>query len=837
MSHPEFLTRALACIANGYRIIPVKAGEKRPGLKDWETSHATEAQARKWAVNGFANGNIGIITANHPAVDLDIYDESMAHAMEAWLVERFGDVMIRVGQFPKRLAVFRTSQPFTKMFAQFSDPSGKKHKVEILGDGQQFVAYGIHPDTQRPFEWMTIDEPVDTPAANLIELTVDHAREVLAKYTELARAAGWKFIGGSEGRQVAEAVDDTDALATFKPTLKLSMKEIADALEYTDQAEDYERWIMVGMALHHQSKGQRKGLEVWQDWSSQADNYSGDACEEKWKSFSENSGKRMPVTFASVLKIANERRTVVKAEEHTKALNILRTSTSEEEIFGPIAKLLVESVTAEYQLDIIAKKMQDRVFEITDVRPRIETVRKALAAAKGRGDLVDATTRPAWAQGWVYLKNSDKFYHVDSKSELTEKGFNAQFDRMLLTDEDRLMGNSAPAARAATMALNLYNMPTVDQKVYLPGMDKLVELNGRMCVNTFDESSVPAAKAPESDEEHRAIAIMEAHFANLLRDPLERNQVLDYLSYNVQFPAEKIVWAIVMQGVEGGGKTTILKLLARVMGPQNVGPVSATELQDKYTSWAESKKMVFIEEIRLHGANRYEILDKLKPYISNEDANVRRMHKDSYEIPNVTNYFMFTNYWDALPLSGEDRRYYVVATWFQTKKQLKKWEDQHPDYFSDIYAAIRDHADVLRWWLLNRKISDTFQAKRPALDSQAKTQMRELSDHSEEADALADALEGSDDIEISDRLLNVDALKAKMEFMGVTVPYGKAMGSLLSKAGFHLLGRFRVDAGSTATPTRFYTRETDLFPKGHELETIRAIRAGTFQGDDGDPFA
>jgi hypothetical protein len=29
----------------------------------------------------------------------------------------------------------------------------QKHKIEILGDGQQWVACGIHPDTHQPYRW------------------------------------------------------------------------------------------------------------------------------------------------------------------------------------------------------------------------------------------------------------------------------------------------------------------------------------------------------------------------------------------------------------------------------------------------------------------------------------------------------------------------------------------------------------------------------------------------------------------------------------------------------------------------------------------------------------
>lgn len=829
----QFLERGLRLVENGFRIIPVKAGQKRPGVDEWQMVNATPALVRKWAQQGFADGNIGIITANNPAIDLDIYDAEMAEKMEAWCLSEFGDTAVRIGRAPKRLLVYSSVEPFTKMFATYQDSRGTKHKIEVLGDGQQFVAYGIHPDTKQPFRWTSLDEPLDTPADMLPTLTREMAVRMLEQYGKFAEAAGWKLIGSSTGSSRTLTQGDDDALATLKPRLQITMPEVLDALNYVDGADEYDRWLMVGMALHHQARGSRGGLDVWHQWSEQAHNYSASVLDEKWESFKDITS-RSTVTFASVLKIANENKKREQTAEFERALNTLRTATSEEDVFGPIAKQLVAAISTDFQVDIVAKKMQERVQELTGVKPQIATVRKTLSKAKRKadGDRGEKET-PAWCDGWVYLKNGDLFFHVESKSELTERGFNAVYDREVLSEEDRLLGVAIPGARAAALALNVYGIPTVDNTVYLPGFDKIVEVNGKTCVNTFNETSVPKAKAPETADEFAAIERVERHFAVLLPNESERAMVLDYFSYNVQFPAEKIVWALLMVGAEGGGKTILKNLMARVLGPQNVSPVSASVLQDKFTGWAEGRKMVFVEEIRLHGANRFEILDKMKPYVSNEEVDIRKQHRDGYEIPNVTNYVLYTNHWDGMPFSKMDRRYYVVGTYFQTKEQLDEWGLLHPSYFADLYDDISQRGDVLRWWLLNRQLSPAFQPKRPAVETWAKKLMRDQSDSSDESDVLEDVLEASTDPEISSKLLNSAKLRDVMENEGRSPPYGRAFNSMISKAGFVFLGRFRV-GGAGAPNVRYYTRMPQLFPQNHEVEAIREIIGHV---DDVDPFA
>ena len=62
-------------------------------------------------------------------------------------------MLVRFGRSPKRALPFRTATPFPKMSASFEAPNGTIHKIEILGDGQQFICVGIHPDTSEPYTW------------------------------------------------------------------------------------------------------------------------------------------------------------------------------------------------------------------------------------------------------------------------------------------------------------------------------------------------------------------------------------------------------------------------------------------------------------------------------------------------------------------------------------------------------------------------------------------------------------------------------------------------------------------------------------------------------------
>lgn len=823
MAQHTFTPRALALVSNGYRVIPIESGGKRPGIDDWQKTHATDAHVRKWGANGFANANIGILTEDTPAIDIDIYDAEIADRMEQWVLDNIpgaSDAPRRVGRAPKRLLLFRTDEPFRKQQAEYKDPQGKKHKLEVLGVGQQFVAYGIHPDTKKPFEWTTFDQPLDLDTASLPALTLEDARAAVAEFERLCNELGWTRVSGSShSALVAHVHGDDNALLSFKKPLSASVDEIKEALEYISPDAGYDRWREVGMALHHQFGGSDEGLEVWDAWSQASTAYDRHEIEEKWPSFNETPDGRSPVTMATIFKYANDAKSVEQEEEFERVLNVIRVATDHTKLFKEVTKEVGAAISSEFQFDIAAKKLQERAKELTGVAPRIDTVRKTLQNARHR-KTETKTSLPEWCEHWVYLENGDRFYNIETKQELTERGFNAKFDREVISDDDRAMGVATPDAQAAKKALNVYNIPTVYSTVYLPGYPRILEVAGQTRANTYNETSIPTSKQAETPDEHAAIRAVERHFRMTFPDERERTLVLDYLAYNVQYPAEKIAWGILMVGAEGVGKTWFLKFMQMMLGPQNVAPLAASALQEDKNGWAEGSKMLFIEEVRLHGQNRYEIIEKLKEAVGNEDIQIRRMNRDRYVIPNVTNYVAFSNYWDALPIKKNNRRYMVVATQLQTDEEVAAFNEKYPDYFTELFDAVFANSPVLRGWLMTKRISALFEPKKPAPETPARRKMADTADISDENDTLTALIENSTRVDLSTSLLTVEALRLAADDAGVQVPGGRALNAMLARAGFHSLGRVQIDG----TRIRCYTCDPNKYPADQE-ELTAAVKA------------
>lgn len=817
-------------IENGYDLVLIRQGEKRPAMDDWTSLDITSKHVAEWAKK-HPRANVGIQTRRTPAIDIDVYDAIVAAEMEAWCLEHLSaDAPVRIGKAPKRLLVFRSDKPFRKMKSTFVDDAGTKHAVEILGEGQQFVAFGIHPDTKRPFRWESIESPVDLPVDNLPVLTQADAQRVLDAFAEIAKRHGWKqYKGGSKA--LVPASDPTDDFGDDDALLTISQRcddlddaDVRDALSLVQEnADDYDHWLQVGMALHHQYDGDSTGLEIWHEWSGVAHNYDSDALDAKWESFNTSRDSGKPTTFRYVLGLAKDAAKQRTKDEFERVKNLISSCTDVDELFDSVATKVCALSLQPHQLEKAAVLMQERVQEIDHVKMPIAKIRTALTK-KRVGRSADEADKPDWVVDFVWDEVSDCFYSLSERIELSIRSYNARYDRHMLSPEDKALGRAIPEVRAADAALTVYGVLHVGGKVYLPGVSQLVQLDDGWRVNIYDDRGVPECAEAKSKEQKAALRAVLRHFEVLFPDKRERELLISYLAYQVQCPTERINWAVLIQGVEGAGKTWMQNLMAAVIGRKNVGPVRAASLFTDFNGWAEGRKMIFVEEIRVRGHDRYEVLEKIKTNITNDVLEITKKGKDPYSSPNVTCYMMFTNHADALSLSDNDRRYFILSTHFQSKHQLAAFLKSSPSHFRDIFRAVAEHPDVLRGWLMAFQLHAEFDPMGTAPMTADKGHMRDIN-MSDEEEKVVDLLNEAETPDCTDVLLNATTLPDKIQMAGGGFPKTRTLRAILDQMGFRFLGRFRIE-GSMA---RFYTRRPDLFPSkeyGDILSRIRRIVAG-----------
>lgn len=196
-------------IANGYLVLPIKPGHKRPALDNWQTARLGLGDLSRYPGHG-----VGVLCGQgaHPiaAIDIDTHDAALAARFAAWCSQHLGATVERVGQAPKLLLVYRAAADgWSKATgAWFEDWLGQRHRLEVLGKGQQFVAYHVHPDTGRPYEWVDLIGGLEeVRASDLPIITEDQVAAALEAFAAMAREAGLEPVKGSAARIAPSTVD------------------------------------------------------------------------------------------------------------------------------------------------------------------------------------------------------------------------------------------------------------------------------------------------------------------------------------------------------------------------------------------------------------------------------------------------------------------------------------------------------------------------------------------------------------------------------------------------------------------------------------------------------
>jgi hypothetical protein len=265
----------------GYQPVPVEPGGKAPVIERWGVPAPVASLLPK-----YARCSVGILTARTPALDIDIRIADLAADLHALAVRRLGDGPWRVGQAPKRLIVYRTCAPFTKLTSSayvlpgddLGAPGYKPHRIEILGVGQQFVAFGQHPSGS-PYIWPD-DSLLDTAAEDLPEIGADAAGEFIAEAERVIRLFGGKIHQCERRKRPGHYRHGP----LPRPVANLAEAQmVIDALRRLPNNEvGYYLWLDVGYALKA-ALGEKAGWPLFRDWSAQAHKNAPYETKRTWK--------------------------------------------------------------------------------------------------------------------------------------------------------------------------------------------------------------------------------------------------------------------------------------------------------------------------------------------------------------------------------------------------------------------------------------------------------------------------------------------------------------------------------------------------------------------------
>lgn len=261
----------------GYNVVPIPAGSKGCFLKGWQTIIADESMISSWAQK---NAGCGIRGPHTVGIDIDCHDKDLTDYMLGFTQNRLGYAPHRVGKAPKALIPYRCEYPFSKIkSAEFFSSDGQKQQLEVLANGQQFVAAHIHPDTNKPYIWTYQDgtqlETLTIPHSDLPLMTETDAKAVIAEFERQCEERKWI-------KKEAKYSSQKPPVSSKRSKHNYSEAEAQEMLTFLDPNIGYVEWLRVGMALHHGGFS----VSLWDNWSRSSNKYKEGECANKWASFS-----------------------------------------------------------------------------------------------------------------------------------------------------------------------------------------------------------------------------------------------------------------------------------------------------------------------------------------------------------------------------------------------------------------------------------------------------------------------------------------------------------------------------------------------------------------------
>lgn len=570
-------------------------------------------------------------------------------------------------------------------------------------------------------------------------------------------------------------IDNSDLMSVVNSeTLDISNNELSDYVDMLtgDHAEHSDTWLKVGMAIYHQTKGSNFGWQQFDKFSKKcSDKYNKENNKKRWESF--GKGQRSnPVTFASVIDLLGG----FKAKSEIVVNSVMSNEVLTKEDITTSLEKLANCKLDNLQLDTALKKIAGQYKQLTGTAPTKTALNKEIKRLRKREDVGED-----YVDNYVFLTGIGEYMHRHTKTTMGPRSFNVKHNR------DTPSNYEGEMQTATSFTDN--KVDCVHAAMYVPAFGEIFTHGGVDYFNTYTPTDVKECKGNSG-----VVDRIKGHIAHLLPDEYEQQLVINYLAHNVQFPGVKIHWAMLLQGVQGDGKSLLAEMMQLILGINNVRVMNPQTLESSFTGWAVGQCMTFIEELKIDNYRKYEVINNIKPYITNSTIEVTKKGQDPMVCINTTNYFALTNFKDAIPIDDNDRRYCILFSQWQRKDKLIEWMEKNPNYYPDLYEMMRENIGEILYWLRNHNIDNEFLSMKRAPITNAKNAMIDLS-KSDAYMIVEDAINEFECGVINNNVVNVTALTKQISenFSGdyANFPKTSALKNVLLDMGYHNIGRYK----------------------------------------------
>ena len=269
---PRFQKFGRELAFKGWNVTPLRG--KIPLLTGWQSRPDPD-------FDSFPQANIGVVLGgehNIIAVDIDVLNPAAAAVIKKLADDLLGAAPERIGRAPKTLLVYRCTEPTRKIKTAIYDVGGLDAAVEILAEGQQFAASGVHPDTGKPYVW-----PGDTLLDYMPEELTAVSPADIGEFLSAANVA-LSDVGSIKAKSLTNGGRGPDTGFQFAENEQTTTADkLRAALAMLPNPDlHYDDWVHIAHAI----KGAigQSGFDLFSEWSDRSTKSDSDETLRLWNS-------------------------------------------------------------------------------------------------------------------------------------------------------------------------------------------------------------------------------------------------------------------------------------------------------------------------------------------------------------------------------------------------------------------------------------------------------------------------------------------------------------------------------------------------------------------------
>lgn len=290
-------------------------------------------------------------------------------------------------------------------------------------------------------------------------------------------------------------------------------------------------------------------------------------------------------------------------------------------------------------------------------------------------------------EGCVYILDENKIL-VPKGFMLTPLQFKAYFggrsfplDNKTRDDKNAIVTTNA--FRAFTES-QVVRFPRADSSTFLPQEKPatIIERPGQTLANLYWPINPERVSGDASP--------MLYHLEKMFPDERDRTIFLSYAAAIVRYPGIKFQYCLVIQGVQGNGKTELSRLIAYAVGERYSYFIRPNGLDHKFNTYQYKNIFISVEEARVP-YDHIDLADSMKTMISATRVPIEPKGVDQCMKDVCCNYILNTNHKDSIRQNENDRIFAILYTAQQERKDIEG-HGMGGDYFPN-----------LREWMYHKK--------------------------------------------------------------------------------------------------------------------------------------